>query len=394
MTKKIFEHDPYLKESWATIRDTKTVNGETWVALDQTIFYPEGGGQPADLGTIDGIPVLDVQINDNVVLHKLANQIEKSRVKLEIDFPRRFDHMQHHTGQHLLSAVWLEFFGIRTLSFHLGKEVCTIDLQVDELNEEQIQQVEAKLSHYIFENRTVENYQLPYEEIDKEKLVKLKDKPKFVRFIEIEGIDTSTCCGTHVRMLGELGLVKILGWEKNKQNVRLSFVCGARAFSFFQEVYEAVREVSKKLNIPPTLVKERFSGFYTGHQLLKRNHQKLYEKEIHNEAATIISEAINNVIEVSWENKPLQEMKDLAKIIIEAGDKVVIFHNKSQKTWILAASSSKLFHVGNCLQVLKERFGGKGGGNAVFGQWIGDVSQETWLAIKEELLHATKVHHD
>ncbi len=386
MTKKIFEVDPYKKEYFATIKETRVVNGETWLVLDQTIFYPEGGGQPSDYGSIDGVRVLDVQIEDQVVLHKVEKPIEKNRVKLTIDFQQRFDHMQHHTGQHLLSAVWLELYNIPTLSFHMGKEICTIDLEVNDISDVQIHTVEAKLAQYIFENRTVDYYQIPYEEVDPIKLVKLKEKPQFVRFIEIEGIDLSTCCGTHVRMLGEIGLIKIVGWEKYKQNVRLSFICGTRAYSYFQIVFDAVNEVSKKLNINATLVKERFPAFYQGHQQLKKNYQKLYEREIHQEAKNLINEAKHHVIEISWVDRPLQEMKDLAKMIIEVGDKVVIFHNQSERTWIFAASSSKLFHVGNCIQLLKETFGGKGGGNAVFGQWIGEVEEVAWFDIKNRLL--------
>lgn len=387
MTKKMFENDPYMKECSATVQSKKIINGATWISLDQTIFYPEGGGQPSDFGFIDGVPVVDVQLIDNELLHKVDGVVERNRVKLHIDYERRFDHMQQHTGQHLLSAVWLELFGINTLSFHLGKDVCTIDLNTNELDDEQIRQVELKVTQYIVENRPVENYVLPYEEVEYNKLAKLKEKPAFVRFIEIEGIDTSACCGTHVTMLGELGLLKIVGWEKYKQNVRLSFICGLRAYSYFQEVFTAVNEVSKKLNISPALVTERFPNFFQGHQALKKNYQKLYEKEVHQEAINLINEATNNVVECSWEEKTLQEMKDLAKIIIEAGDKVVIFHNTSQKTWIFASSTSQLFNVSICIQMLKESFGGKGGGNPVFGQWIGEVEDHLWNELKKQLLN-------
>lgn len=270
MTKKLFENDPYMKECSATVQSKKIINGATWISLDQTIFYPEGGGQPTDYGFIDDVPVVDVQLIENELLHKIEGVVERNRVKLYIDYERRFDHMQQHTGQHLLSAVWLELFGINTLSFHLGKDVCTIDLHTNELDDEQISQVELKVMQYIFENRPVENYVLPYEEVEVDKLVKLKEKPAFVRLIEIDGIDTSACCGTHVTMLGELGLLKIVGWEKYKQNVRLSFICGSRAYTYYQEVFTAVNEVSKKLNISPALVTERFPSFFLGHQALKK----------------------------------------------------------------------------------------------------------------------------
>ncbi|OIJ13286.1 hypothetical protein BKP37_12365 [Anaerobacillus alkalilacustris] len=385
MTKRIYEVDPYLKESTALVQNTKIINGEYWVKLDQTIFYPESGGQPYDVGFINSIPVLEVQYFDNGLYHKVNEYFEKTRVKLTIDYKRRFDHMQQHTGQHLLSAVWLELYQIKTVSFHLGKDVCTIDLATTELSNEQIDTVENKIAHYISENRSVENYILPYDEVDDDRLIKLKERPEFVRFIEIEGIDSSTCCGTHVSMLGEINMIKILGWEKYKQRIRVTFICGLRATKYFQEVTKSVYEVSKKLNVSPLTVKDRFLEFYQKHQLLKKNYQKLYERDLHQEAKILMDKAKANVIEVSWEEKPIQEMKDLAKIIIESGDKVVFFQNQNQKTWIFASSSSQLFNVSTCIQTLKDLIGGSGGGNPVFGQWTGNIDTEIWETVKKQL---------
>ncbi|OIJ17716.1 hypothetical protein BKP45_19285 [Anaerobacillus alkalidiazotrophicus] len=385
MTKRIYEVDPYLKECTALVQNTKIINDEYWVKLDQTIFYPESGGQPYDVGFIDNIPVLEVQYFDNGLYHKVNEYFEKTRVKLTVDYKRRFDHMQQHTGQHLLSAVWVELYQIKTVSFHLGKDVCTIDLATTELSNEQIDTVENKIAHYISENRSVENYILPYDEVDDDRLIKLKERPEFVRFIEIEGIDSSTCCGTHVSMLGEINMIKILGWEKYKQRIRLTFICGLRATKYFQEVTKSVYEVSKKLNVSPLTVKDRFLEFYQKYQLLKKNYQKLYERDLHHEAKILMDKAKANVIEVSWEEKPIQEMKDLAKIIIESGDKVVFFQNQNQKTWIFASSSSQLFNVSTCIQTLKDLIGGNGGGNPVFGQWTGNIDTETWETIKKQL---------
>ncbi len=384
MTKKIYEIDPYIKDYSATIENTKTINGETWISLDQTIFYPEGGGQPSDFGFIHQIPILDVQIFDSEVFHKIAESIDRVRVKLSIDYPRRFDHMQQHSGQHLLSAVWKELYDINTVSFHLGKEVCTIDLQISEINELHINEVEKKVADYIFENRTVESYVLPYDEVNADKLIKLKEKPAFVRLIDIEGIDTSTCCGTHVSMLGEIGMIKMIGWEKYKQNIRLSFVCGKRAVNYYQVVYQSTQEVCKKLNVSPTSVTERFSEFFQGYQTLKKKYQKLYEKEIHHEANMLIEKSENGAVEVMWPERSIQEMKELAKIIIEVGDKAVFFCSSKHNTWIFASSSSQLFNVSSCIQALKEVFGGKGGGNSVFGQWIGEINNEEWDQFKRQ----------
>lgn len=382
MTKKVYEIDPYMKEHVAQLNKTVEINEELWVVLDQTIFYPEGGGQPHDIGTIDGVQVLDVQSFQDGIYHKVETKLLKNRVKLSIDFSRRFDHMQQHTGQHLLSAVWQELFGFKTNSFHLGKDVCTIDLDTSELTMKQITAVENKVAEYIFENRTVESYILPIDEVDDQLLTKIKDKPSFIRFIEIDGIDQSTCCGTHVSMLGEIGLLKIVGWEKYKKNVRLTFLCGARAFSYFQNISTEINEVSKKLNASPTLIGERFLTFYQSYHQLKKDYQYLYEKAIHHEAKELLEQEETNVIEMIWDDRPLQELKDLAKIMIQSENKVVILSSVKQNNWIFASTSSQIFNVNHCIQTLKDNYGGKGGGNSVFGQWTGELEYEDWLKIK------------
>ncbi len=386
MTKKIFEIDPYIKECFATIQDTKFINDETWVCLDQTNLYPEGGGQPSDVGFINQSPVLDVQLYDGQIYHKVFEPIDRVRVKIHLDFERRFDHMQQHSGQHLLSAVWKELFEFETVSFHLGKDVCTIDLQTDNIDDIHINEVENRVAEYIFENRTIESYVLPYDEVDYEMLTKLKEKPDFVRLVEIEGIDLSTCCGTHVSMLGEIGMIKMVGSEKYKQNTRISFVCGKRALNYFQAVYNSSQEVSNKLNVPATYINERFSEFYHGYQLLKKKYQKLYEKDIYHEANVLVKNVEHGFVHVKWSDRPIQEMKDLAKMIIETGEKAVIFCSRKHHTWIFASSSSQIFNVSTCIQSLKKSFGGKGGGNPVFGQWVGEINDEQWEQFKQQTI--------
>lgn len=384
MAKKIFEIDQYIKECSAIIVKSQVINEKTWISLDQTIFYPESGGQPADYGFIDQVTVTDVQYLNGEIYHEITEPIDKLRVKLKLDYDRRFDHMQQHSGQHLLSAVWLELFGVDTISFHLGKDICTIDLNKEKLTADEITAVENKVAEYIFENRTVESYLLPYDEVPEDKVVKVKDKPDFIRFVEIDGLDTSTCCGTHVSMLGEIGIIKIICWEKYKSNVRLSFVCGHRTLRYFQQLHDSTEIVSKKLNVPTLKIGERFPEFYENHQSLKKKYQKLYEKEVHLEARQLIETAKNGIVHTRWENRSLQEMKDIAKIIIEFGDKIVLFNSRQDCTWIIASSSSSILNVSNFIKRTKELSGGKGGGNTIFGQWSGDMTQEALEQLQNE----------
>ncbi|MCD8502541.1 MAG: alanyl-tRNA editing protein [Bacillaceae bacterium] len=248
MTKKIYELDSYMTESLANVREMiEDDEGNVWVSFDQTIFYPEAGGQPYDQGKVDGAQVLNVQIKDKDIFHQVTEKMVKQRVKLKVDFNRRFDHMQQHTGQHLLSAVWKELYQVETTSFHLGPTVCTIDLDLYEITEAEIEKVELYVSQYIYENRSVETYVKTIDEVNIENYPNIKESELYIRFVEIEGVDVSTCCGTHVNALGEIGCVKVIGWEKYKGKTRLHFVCGQRALRYFQQVHAIATELKKKI---------------------------------------------------------------------------------------------------------------------------------------------------
>ncbi len=224
MTERLYYADSYLTRFEAHV--VETAAGGRQVALDRSAFYPTSGGQPFDLGTLNGIPVVDVAEAGDTVWHHLDSELPAGTVTGEIDFARRFDHMQQHTGQHLLSAVLAEM-GLETISFHLGRDWSTIDLAAASLSPAQWEEAEQQANAEIVRNRAVT---VAYEEAASAKgLRKPSERDGLLRIVTIEGLDRSACGGTHVAATGEIGVILLHRTEKVRQAMRLEFACGHRA---------------------------------------------------------------------------------------------------------------------------------------------------------------------
>jgi len=224
---KLYYSQPWLRELDTRITSQREVEGKYLVVLAETIFYPTGGGQPHDLGTINGIPILDVFEEDGTVFHVLPVPLEGSSAHGVLDWPRRLDHMQQHSGQHLLSAIFQDEYGYRTESFHLGAEYCSIDITTPDLTRQEQLAAEARANELILEDLPVFTYTLQPEEFGQVPLRKIPDLPGPLRIVEIQGFDYSPCSGTHVGKTGQIGLLKILKAERYKGMTRVYFLCGA-----------------------------------------------------------------------------------------------------------------------------------------------------------------------
>ncbi len=241
---KLYEENPYLTSFSAQVRSC--VQGKRgWdIVLDQTAFYPEGGGQPYDLGCLGDTQVLEVHMRDSHVVHTCSGPLaEGSQVSGQIDWPRRFDLMQHHSGEHLVSGLAHQMYGCNNVGFHMGADVVTIDFDL-ELTEEQIRELELAVNRYIWEDHPA---QITYP--SREQLAHLEYRSKKeiegqVRIVTFPGGDTCACCGTHVSSSGQVGLVKLLSCQKFRTGVRIELVCGGRAFSHLSKVWEQNHQVS------------------------------------------------------------------------------------------------------------------------------------------------------
>ncbi len=246
MTDRLYYQDSYLTEFRARVVDASPERQRIY--LDRTAFYPTSGGQPFDVGKLGGIDVIEVAADDDGrVAHVLAAPLAESDVAGTIDWPRRFDHMQQHTGQHLLSAVLIELFRVPTVSFHLGVDACTIDV-TGSLDAAQMRKAERRANEVVFENRPVAiSFQDSTEDLA---LRKPTEREGLIRIITIQDLDRSACGGTHVRSTGEIGPILIRKLDKIRGNIRIEFLCGMRAVERAHADYETISAIARSFSSP------------------------------------------------------------------------------------------------------------------------------------------------
>jgi alanyl-tRNA synthetase len=233
----------------AVIGDKENSGAELWrVTLDRTAFYPSSGGQPNDTGQLGEARVLDVMDEDEEVIHVVDRHIEAGPVSGRIDWERRFDHMQQHSAQHLLSAVFHEKFALPTVSFHLGAKLCSIDLRGREPTQEILDVAADAVNALVYEDRAVKVRYGTAEELAAEGVRKTVERAGVLRAIEIEGVELQPCGGTHVRSTGQIGMILLRGVSRIRQDWRVEFACGKRAERLAREDYATVRAVAQRLN--------------------------------------------------------------------------------------------------------------------------------------------------
>lgn len=248
-TRKLYLDDPYNVSFQAGLLVCNTIDGRLAAVLDQTYFYPESGGQLSDRGNIAGVEVVDVWEDDaGTVYHQVAENLGAGGVECRIDWDRRFAHMQHHTGQHVLSRAFIEVADLNTVSFHMGTDACTIDLDQPRVADAVIESVEQLANEIVWRDLDVLIRHVdPGEVSDSALRKKIPPGVDTVRLVEIKGFDVIGCCGTHVRRTGELGVIKILRQEKAKGGARISFKVGRRALADYREKHDILKRLGGSL---------------------------------------------------------------------------------------------------------------------------------------------------
>ena len=250
-TEKLYYNDPFLKDFTATVLSCEETKGGYQVVLDRTAFYPEGGGQPADHGTLGGIAVTDVHEKDGVVFHTCEKTVEIGKsVSCSIDWARRFDHMQQHSGEHIISGILCADYHCDNVGFHLGADTVTIDYNAD-ISWEQALDAERKANEVIWADRAVE---VTYPDADALEALDYRSKMELtgqVRIVTFPEADCCACCGTHVLRAGQVGLVKVLSCQKFREGVRIEILCGQRALSYLGKTYDQAKAIGQKLSVKP-----------------------------------------------------------------------------------------------------------------------------------------------
>jgi alanyl-tRNA synthetase len=371
---RLYYTDSYLVEFDAVVRDVARKEGRWEVTLDRTAFYPTSGGQPHDTGTLGEAGVLDVfDQEDGTLGHVVDRELEKSsRVRGHIDWQRRFDHMQQHTGQHLLSAAFDRELGARTVSFHLGASSATIDLD-KELAAGQIGGAETAANRILWEDREVCVRFVTSAEAAKLPLRKDPARAGDLRIIEIKDYDLSACGGTHVCRTGAIGIIAVAGAERFKGGMRVEFVCGSRALRTYRGLKDAVTGSTRLLSVLPEELPAAIEKIQTASRAQQKVHEGLQERLAVYEAAALAARGrtIGSIILVSealsgWDANGLKRLA--SAIASKPATLAVLISTESPAAVVVARSQDVAVDAGEILRKLIERFGGKGGGKGAMAQ--------------------------
>lgn len=362
MTDKLFYKDSYLRECQSEVVDIINENGKALIILDKTIFYPEGGGQPSDTGEIDGIKVTHVSEKNGVIYHHMDQAPKNKKVFCKINFDKRFDNMQQHSGEHLLSGAILKLYGGNNKRFYLGNDYVTIDIDMNEINEEMINKIEEEVNYYIYSNEHIKTHLVSGKDCEKYPLRNQIKIDGDIRIVEVEGMDCCACCGTHVHKTGEIGIVKIIKSERYKDMTRIYFKCGERALKDFQNKHDIIAKLNRHFSVDENTLLDRILIQSSEIDNLKEELGKLKKIFAENEAKRLVESEPSNIIIKEYEEKSFDDVqliaskinnKEYVLVLVSILDRKILFINGTH------------FNI-NCGNVFKEnikKFNGKGGGN-------------------------------
>lgn len=372
-TLKLYHADAYRCEFSARVLSCTPVCERWDVVLDQTCFYATAGGQPHDTGLIGTASVVDVrETEDGTIIHTVTGPLE-GEVTGRIDWARRLDHMEQHTGQHLLSGAFEQLLNAETVSWHLGSESSTVDLDLDGLTPEQAEQIELECNRVIRASLPVLTHLTDSTGIGAFPLRKPPTVTENIRIVEIQGYDWSACAGTHVRGTGELGLLKIKSWEKNKKQVRVEFLVGSRALRDYMVLDRTTRDLSRSLSIGQldlpghvARTQEEMSG-------LRKRVKMLQERILEIEAAELVSESRRvggaRLVRMVFGGRPVEEVRFLAGKVASHPGTIAVFGTKGAMPQIILHRSVDLrLDMGAVIRQVLPMIDGRGGGSPVQAQ--------------------------
>jgi alanyl-tRNA synthetase len=383
MTERLYYNDAYTTSFEASVVERFRRDGQTALVLDLTYFYPTSGGQPADRGRINDVPVVDVLVReeDDAIIHVLDGEVWTEDVSATVNWERRFDHMQQHTGQHILSQAFLKAAGARTVGFHLSENSVTIDLHISDLKPDQIQEAEILANQIVWEDRRVRTRFVSHEEAEEMALRNLPElETESVRLIEIEQFDVTACGGTHLVRTGSVGIIKIVDLENRRNGLRVEFCCGKRALLDFR----------RKNRIVNKLAAEFTTGYWNLERAVENLRQEAKDaqrraRRHQNELLSLVAEKLLNgtvekngfkVVTKAFEDRGSDELRILAKHLIEHPNTIALLGLSGDKSQLIFARSEQApgqMHelIKPALQVLGTT---AGGGSPVYAQGGGPAA--------------------
>lgn len=307
---RLYYDNAYLTEFKSEVVDRTTVDDRPAVILAQSAFYPTSGGQPHDTGTLNNRAVIDVQVGNGSVLHVLDGRLDNAEITGRINWARRFDHMQHHTGQHILTRAFIETASAETLSFHLSENSVTIDIDATDIPLRDIDAAEDLANKIITDNLSVRAWFPSPEELNDINLRKVSEKVTGdLRVVDIGGFDVTACGGTHVAHTGEIGMIKVMGIERNKSNMRIEFTCGQRALHDYRQKHRLLSDLSNNLT----------TGIFEIPGIIDKTREE--NKALQREVRSLRQELLGYRAQDLWAQATRREPFVLVTVVLEDADK-------------------------------------------------------------------------
>ncbi|WP_124069023.1 alanyl-tRNA editing protein [Filibacter tadaridae] len=377
MKDRLYYENPYCQKfSTHVVNVSQDTKGSPYVVLDNTAFYPTGGGQPHDTGTLNGFRVLSVEEVDGEIRHFVAGNLDSpNEVEGVIDWVRRFDHMQQHAGQHILTAAFVELFDFQTVSFHLGNEIVSIDLDVEAVSEQQLDEVEQLANKIILENRPIETKWVTEDELDHDSLRKQLAVTDEIRLVIIPDYDYNGCGGTHPDSTGQVSTIKILSTEKQKRKTRVHFVCGGRVLQQLHKKNRELATTSKLLSAPEDGVAASVEKLLETNRVLEKSLEEVNDELLAFEVKDLLSQQNNYVVKAVFANRPVQSLQKLARLLVAEDDEIIVLfvaENEDQLQFVAARGASVETSMKQISSATLPLINGKGGGSDAFVQGGGE----------------------
>jgi len=397
MTERLYYHDSFLYDFDARVVEAFESNGRPAIVLDRTAFYPTSGGQVHDLGMLraDGQQIAITEVadeEDGRILHFAAASLSAgTQVHGSVDAARRLDHVQQHSGQHVLSAAFIRLFNMPTVSFHMGEESCTIDLETSGLSAAQAQKAELLANEVIAEDRPVNIRFVPLEEARQLGLRKLPPKQTGdLRLIDITDFDLTACGGTHVRATGQIGSILLRKIEKVKQGVRVEFVCGLRAVAMARHDYSTLTEAAALYSSHIYDVPEQVRKSLAEAKAAGKSQHKLLEElaELYSERLLAQTAGSPQVITQFFPDRDALFIKLLAQKLTAGKSTVIalLASGAGQPTLVFAQTPGQKSNMGQLMKEAMAQLGGRGGGSADMAQGGVPASAQQLEGIESLLL--------
>ncbi len=384
MSERLYYRDSFLRDFDAhviscersPIERAKGASPSWWVTLEQTAFYPTSGGQPHDTGRLGDALVLEVfEREDNTIVHVTDRELASGPVRGSIDWPRRFDHMQQHSGSHVLTAAFLALFDIPTVSFHLGKTVSTVDVAASSISAEQLEEIERSVNEIIFEDRPIHVRFGTAADLAALGIRKESDREGTLRAVEIQGVDIQACGGSHVCRTGQIGMLLIRRMKKVRDNWRVEFVCGQRARRVARADFALVEDISQRLTCGPDgihagitrILNERNAGNRLGQRYLAESAALQAQLLLAKERAQHSSNPPRTVTGI-LEDANMEYLRSVATHIIAEPGVVALLGSEANGFIVMAKSEGVSGDMNELLREAVIACGGKGGGTKDFAQ--------------------------